>query len=255
MALIEQDLTTNAHDEYLYVAQYGSVWTQVGAGKLNINGSGTHVQSATLATNGTNPAICWVEYVDNENNRSLMTITPQLYCKQWNGSAWNTMGSGSLNQNSSDYVNDPSLAYYNGQFYVAWTERSPNGWPQVLVHTYNGSGWSQVGSGSLNNITSTGIAYHPVLAVDGTAAPPFDHGEPFESLNLFRRHPAVRGIRILQRRPHRNACFRHLELLESCRSRRHGRWDRFRCRGGRWHPAQPSSQRPRGTYKVRPRSR
>ena len=172
-AVIEQDRNTNARETYLYVIQPSSgQWSALGSTILNINaiGSGTSVNSATIATDGTNPAACWSEQINNPANLVQVTTTPQIQCSKWSGSSWVRMGSASLSQSTSDWAYNPSLSYYAGAFYVAFTERSITGWPNLYVKVFNSGSntWSIVGSGSLNANTSTGIAYHPSLATDGT---------------------------------------------------------------------------------------
>jgi hypothetical protein len=53
---------------------------------------------------------------------------------------------------------------------VAWTERSNNGNSNLYVQTTadNGVTWQLVSGGSLNQNASTGWAFHPRLATDGT---------------------------------------------------------------------------------------
>jgi hypothetical protein len=60
------------------------------------------------------------------------------------------------------------MTYMQGQPYVAWTERSAAGNPQLYVQTYNGSGWALVGTGPLNKDATNGWVFHPRLASDGT---------------------------------------------------------------------------------------
>jgi hypothetical protein len=180
LAVIEQDkgLTLSDRENYLFVAQpVAGVWTSLsGSTPLDIVavGSGTHVESAQIATDGggTNILACWAERTDNATTRYLMTTPPQIFCKLWNGSSWTQLSgsgtNGSINQSTSDWAYNPSPVYFSGSWYVAFTERTPTGWPNVYVKKWSGSAWSLVGPGSLNINTSTGIAYHPSLTTDGT---------------------------------------------------------------------------------------
>jgi hypothetical protein len=152
----------------LFVKKWnGSVWSQVGSGPLNRSPysavSSPHADSVSLTSDGANPYVAWTEY---SMSSSLQADSPpQVYVDKWNGSAWVSLG-GSLNVNPSGYANDASIVYSNGQPYVAWTERTQSGNNQVYVKTWNGSSWSLVGSGSLNNDTNTGWAFRPSLVAD-----------------------------------------------------------------------------------------
>jgi len=170
VAVIEQTKSLFVRENYLYVAQWGgSSWSALGAA-LNINAanSGTYVSSASVATDGTNPAACWTERIDTARN--TMGTTPQVQCSKWSGSAWVRMGTTSLNQTGSDFAYSPSLTYYSGNWYVAFTEGTQTGNINLYVKVFSsgGNSWSLVGSGSLNNNTSTGLAYHASLTSDVT---------------------------------------------------------------------------------------
>lgn len=170
IAVIEQDKSLFVRENYLYVAQWnGSSWGLVG-GRLNINAvsSGTFVTSASIATDGSNPAACWAERVDT--GRSTMGTTPQIQCSRWTGSAWSRLGTTSLNQTSSDFAYSPSLAYLDSRWYAAFTEQSQTGNLLVYVKVYdaNSNSWTLVGSGTLNQNASTGMAFHASLATDGS---------------------------------------------------------------------------------------
>ncbi len=164
IAVVEENHIPAVRDGYLYVAQHnGSSWIAMG-GKLNVNGAGSKVIAAALATDGTNPASCWSEEVNNSRSSGL--LTPQIYCAQWNGSSWVRWGNSPLS-NASNWAYDPSLTYANGKFYVSWTERTTTGNPQVSVCRWDGSSCTSLGS-SLNIGGSSGWAAHASLGTDGT---------------------------------------------------------------------------------------
>lgn len=170
-ALIEQT-STYSPTTALYVAQYGgSSWSSLsGSTALNINASGSTVSFASIAADTTNNiAACWTEEVNS--SRNIMSTTPQVQCKLWNGSAWSRMGTSSLNQAAGDWSSAPSVLNVAGTWYVAFTERSQTGNPQLYVKSYNAglNSWSLIGSGALNINPSTGIPYHPSLATDGSS--------------------------------------------------------------------------------------
>jgi hypothetical protein len=155
----------------LYVKSWnGSSWANVGTGPLNKNTNYSSVSSladsVSITSDGANPIVAWTEYT--VPNYYKTDTNPQLYVSEWNGSSWVALG-GSLNMSTSvGWAYSASLAYLNGQPYVAWTERSQSGNNQVFVKTWNGSSWSLVGSGTLNKDTNTGWAFKPSLTTDGT---------------------------------------------------------------------------------------
>ncbi len=173
LAAIESNSNHNAsasREQYLYIQQYTGSWSQLGTGIMNINavGTGTRANAAALATDGTNPAACWTEDSQGSTDRVAFTITPQLYCKSWNGSTWAQLGSTSLNQSTSAWAYDPAMTYMAGNYYIAWVERSTAGVNKLYVCKWTGSACTLLGGGALNINTSTGWATHPSLANDGT---------------------------------------------------------------------------------------
>jgi hypothetical protein len=167
LSVIEWNHATYTPEGYVYIAQWnGSAWTALGP-KLNINGAGTQVLEAALATDGSSPAACWSEQVVASDRRTV-TTTPQIQCAQWNGSAWSRFGSKSLNQSASSWASDPTMTYVGGNFYVGWTERTTAGVDKLYVCRWTGSGCTLLGSGALNSNLVTGWAAHPSLTTDGT---------------------------------------------------------------------------------------
>jgi len=167
LAAIEQTHSTYTPEGYIYVAQWnGSAWTALGP-KLNINGTGTQALDAALATDGTNPAVCWSEQVV-ASDRGTVTTTPQIQCGEWNGSSWARFGMRSLNQNGSSWAYDPTMTWVGGKFYIGWVERTTAGFNQLYVCRWDGSSCTLLGGGALNLTPSTGWASHPSLSNDGT---------------------------------------------------------------------------------------
>ncbi len=80
------------------------------------------------------------------------------------------MFSGTLNISSTSFPISPFVANVSGTWYVTWTEATQSGVAKVYVKSYNSGSntWSTVGTNPLNVNTSTGIAYHPTIATDGT---------------------------------------------------------------------------------------
>lgn len=171
IGVIEVNKTVSPQTAYAYVKNWnGTSWTPVGTGALNsVTTAGTTATSISLASDGTYPYAAWTEYLRTNNVSNGQTNTaPQTYVSHWNGTQWIRLG-GSLNiAGSSGWANDASLAYFSGQPYVAWTERSQTGNAQLYIATWNGSAWVLTGSGSLDIGGSNGWAYRPSLVAAGT---------------------------------------------------------------------------------------
>jgi hypothetical protein len=166
LAAVEENHNVFVPEAYLYVAQWnGTAWAPLG-GKLNVNTTGSRVMSATLASNGTNPAACWSEEVSS--SRSVVSTTAQIQCSQWNGSSWTRFGASSLNRNATSWAYSPSMTYLGGQFYVGWEERTTSGVNKLYVCRWDGSTCTLLGGAALNISATTGWAVHPSLANDGT---------------------------------------------------------------------------------------
>lgn len=165
-SFMEENNNVLPHSHQVYVAQFtNGAFSNLGSGSLNINSAAQATYASEPATDGAgNIAECWTEEVNSAPYNTLGT-TPQVYCKLWNGTSWSQMGSGSLNQLASDWAYSPTIAYWNGNWYVAYTESSLTS--NLLLHVleYNASAktWSAVGGGSLNINASTGMAYTPSL--------------------------------------------------------------------------------------------
>jgi hypothetical protein len=150
-----------SNESLVYVKAWdGDSWELRGSA-LNIGG-GTIKRAEFISASGA--WVCWTER--QMSDRVTVTTTPQVYCKEWGSGAWQTRGS-SLNVSTSNWAKSVSLVIHGGQPYVAWTERTTSGNPQVYVKTYSGGSWSLVGgSSALNRVN--GWAYRPQLATDGT---------------------------------------------------------------------------------------
>jgi chitodextrinase len=173
IGVIEVNKSLSPQSAYAYVRSWnGSSWSLVGSGALNLNEvAGTTATSISLSTDGTYPYAAWTEYVRSDNVPNGQTTTnPQLYVSRWNGSLWVPVGASVNVSASSGWANDASLAYFNGQPYVAWTERTQTGNAQLYVATWNGSSWALTGSGSLNQGGANGWAYRPSLITDPTGS-------------------------------------------------------------------------------------
>jgi hypothetical protein len=163
----------------LYVKSFdGTNWNLVGGGSLNRTPEGNppwvEATSVSMASDGARPYVAWTEYTTTDIHHQSV---PQIYVSRWNGSQWAAVG-GSLNMSATNgWAQDASIVIMGGQPYVAWIERTTtnpgttiaDGPARLYVKTTaDGTNWTLVGSGSLNRDITTGWAYHPSLATDGS---------------------------------------------------------------------------------------
>lgn len=171
-SVIEEDTSVTPFTHKLFVAQYVNGAFAALGGALNNATAYSHVTYASQpASDGSgNIAQCWTEQVNGAGSKITLTTQPKLYCKLWNGTSWSQMGAGALNQVSANWAYLPSVLYHNGSWYAAYTESTQGGNTLVYVLQYNGgaNSWTVVGDEAQNINPSTGIAYHPTLATDGT---------------------------------------------------------------------------------------
>lgn len=156
---------------FAYVVQWnGTAFTTLGT-KLNRTGNTTGssnismVDTVAATYSGTQVCAAWTEYLSTVNSNSMSDSAPQVFAACWNGSSWVAQG-GAANVNTSNRAYDVTAAWFNGQLYLAWTERTATGPAQLYVRTWNGSSW--VTAGTRTRDTTNGWAFRPQLAVDGT---------------------------------------------------------------------------------------
>jgi hypothetical protein len=175
IGFIEQDRTVYPQIAMAFVDQFnGSSWQPLG-GALNVNQAQGRVEFMAITSDGTNPWVCWTEELLQASQTNTAPgwryVTPaQLHCARWNSSTSSWLTSASLNRASNDWASDVAATYVGGKLYIAWTERTATGNPNLYVDSYNASTstWSAIGSGALNNDSSAGWVFHPRLTNDGT---------------------------------------------------------------------------------------
>jgi hypothetical protein len=169
MAFLEVDKSFFPQKTFVYVKYWnGTQWVLKGNGSLNINPSAnTTAGSVSIASDGTNPYVAWTEYT---SDNILQNQTPsQVYVSHWNGTQWVAVGD-SLNVITTAWAYDASIAYLNGQPYVAWTETTTTGTAQLFVKTFNGTNWVLAAPGTLNKDTNTGWAFRPNVVADASTS-------------------------------------------------------------------------------------
>jgi hypothetical protein len=145
----------------------GTGWQLKGTGPLNHDAttSGNTADSVSIASDGTNPLVAWTESTQPFGGGN----NPLVFVSIWNGTLWQPLG-GALNVDAAGgWGFDAAIAYWHGQPYVAWTERSLAGDSKLYVKTWSGSAWSLVGGGALNRSAPGGWAYRPALAASASA--------------------------------------------------------------------------------------
>jgi hypothetical protein len=160
VASIEASESAFTADAYVDVCS-GTACPQLG-GSLTVNPGGRPL-AVDITSDGSNPYVCQTEEIASVSF-SLVTLTPQLYCHYWTGSAWSQIG-GSLNQSATNWAADPSVTYFGGHLYVAYTERATGGNPKLYVYSCTTTACALIGNDIRNS--STGWPWNPRLASDG----------------------------------------------------------------------------------------
>ncbi|TAK78891.1 MAG: hypothetical protein EPO12_11675, partial [Aquabacterium sp.] len=122
----------------------GTTWVEMGAGSASGQGlaggtAGADVRDLDVTTDGTRVAAAWSQNDDNGIR--------QIYLKEYAGSAWAAVAASASGTGVSGIVDasvagsishnaQPSVAYFNGQLYVAWQAFSDEG-AAVAVASYS----------------------------------------------------------------------------------------------------------------------
>jgi hypothetical protein len=143
----------------VYVSYWnGSGWIPIG-GSLNVVTTDWATDACITYFNG-QPYAAWTERTQTGN--------AQLYVANWNGSTWNLVGAGALNQGGvNGWAFHPSLVTdsTNTNLYIAWVEQTSLGKKaQVYVAQLISGAWTLLGSG-LNADPVQGSAQRASLAV------------------------------------------------------------------------------------------
>lgn len=139
----------------------GRGWTPLGP---PLTTSSTTDPTPSLARDGDNPVVAYIERADNDVAR--------LWVKRLEGSAWVTLGGAALNAASTTSAAEPSLATTRyGQPHVAWIQGNFLQ-RNLFVARFNGSAWESVGEpGVPINYTTPSVAWSPSLVLDSQNRP------------------------------------------------------------------------------------
>jgi len=153
----------------IYLKQWnGSSWEELGGSATGNGISGTvKAEYPSLAINDSGyPVVAWNTC---ENNCKI------IYIKQWNGSSWEEIGTGSASGNGIGSGVTNSLAIDNsGNPVVAWEHRSGSSLPDIYVRRWNGNSWEEVGTGSASGRGIDNNPYWsswPSLAINNSGNP------------------------------------------------------------------------------------
>jgi|GEM_PF-952180 len=163
-------------DAEIYIKRWtGSAWAEVGTGSASgggiSNNSGSSSSPSLVLNSSGNPVVAWS---DNSSGNF------EIYLKQWNGSAWAEVGTGSASgggiSSNGGYSGLPSLALdSSGKPVVAWDDNSSGrGYREIYIRRWNGAAWVELSpySASGGGISQSGAgATFPSLALDSSGNP------------------------------------------------------------------------------------
>jgi len=155
----------------VYVKQWnGSAWEELGGSATGggISNTGEAAIPSVAINDSGKPVVAW--YDDSSGDY-------EIYLKQWNGSSWEEIGSGSASgggiSNNTGASVEPSLAINDsGNPIVAWHDGVFPDY-DIYLKQWNGSSWEELGgSASGGGISdNTGGSYRPSLAINGLGNP------------------------------------------------------------------------------------
>jgi len=176
-----------ASDNEIYIRRWnGSSWNPVGTnanGGLS-NNSGDSGGPAIVITDQGVPYVAWTD---------ASTGDTEVYVRSWDGTAWKEVGAGSATgggiSNNSGASRAPTMTADSlGRIYVIWPDNT-NGTFNIMVRRWNGSSWTEVGTGSASGggiSQSSGDTFTPHAAI-GTDDIPYVvwFGKPLGSADVF----------------------------------------------------------------------
>ncbi len=161
-------------DNEIYIKRWnGSAWEELGGSATGGGISNKGVSSdPTLAINSQgNPIVAWSDYSSGQN---------EIYVKQWNGTTWEEIGTGSASGGGTCVSTNPSLAIdTSGNPIVTW-ENTPVlleepyfGTGNIYIKKWNGSNWIEISSGSATGegISNSRDSTYPSLITNNTGNP------------------------------------------------------------------------------------
>lgn len=166
----------------------GSTWVEIGTGSASGGGisdnSGTSASAAIAIDANGHPVVAWHD--DTSGRR-------EVYLKRFDGSAWLEIGPGSASAGGislgAGNSASPAIALdANDHPIVAWSDNI-SGNKEIYVKRYNGSTWTEVGTGSASGggiSSSPQDSEQPSIAVHGNrACVAWNEGTIFSTLDVW----------------------------------------------------------------------
>jgi hypothetical protein len=141
----------------------GSEWAQMGSEPLNTHPDAQASQPAITASPDGKVAVAWRECCNPDGN---------LYVAEWNGSAWQTLGT-ELDAYADDLDQpNPAIVSTPNGLVVAWRERDvEHNTHQLLVRRWDGLNWQKLGDAETLNEDPTHAAQQITLTTLPTGNP------------------------------------------------------------------------------------
>jgi Ca2+-binding RTX toxin-like protein len=115
----------------------GSNWVAMGsASGSGVSAAPTAVSNLAVTTDGTRVAVAWAREVAGLR---------QVYVKEFNGANWQGLAGSDSGNGLSAGIGDswqPSLAYHDGQLFVAWQSMDIDGYQNLVVSRHQAGAWS-----------------------------------------------------------------------------------------------------------------
>ncbi|MEX0642950.1 MAG: right-handed parallel beta-helix repeat-containing protein, partial [Pirellulales bacterium] len=147
----------------------GSAWVAYGAGADGgggLSGSSVGVSDLAVATDGSRVAVAWSE----------VGAQPEIFLREYSSGTWRELDASATGAGisaTSGASRAPSVAYLDGDLFVAWQETTAGDndirVKRFLRRAIGGPVWSSAGSGSASGggVSQTGEASSPELASGG----------------------------------------------------------------------------------------
>lgn len=143
------------------------VWSSISASEINSKEiddiTERHQKQPRLTSDRSNSPVPYITYTDCD----LTGENCKIYVRKWNGTAWDLLGAGALNIDSTKSAESSNIQFdQNNIPYVTWVEKNASGIYQVRVSHFDGNNWISDG-GSLNEDSAKNGSY-PTIAISGT---------------------------------------------------------------------------------------
>ena len=155
----------------LYAMRFnGTTWSALGAGAASgsgIAGSSGVTPNYALATDGAQVAVAF---------STVTSYGTALQVLQYSGAVWSALASpnpGPAATGNNSFSTDPSLAYFGGKLYLAWTQQDQTTLylPRIYVESETGGAWSPAGTGAAGGFgvaPNDQVSGHAVLTASGS---------------------------------------------------------------------------------------